>query len=109
MTAITNPQRSFLRKLANPLKPTVMLGKQGLTEQIIGKISRELDAHELIKVRLLEFKDEKKALAQTMVEQTEAALVGVIGNVITLYRPSSDPDRRVINLPVAGQERANEQ
>ncbi len=109
MTAITNPQRSFLRKLANPLKPTVMLGKQGLTGQIIGKISRELDAHELIKVRLLEFKDEKQALAQTMVEQTEAALVGIIGNVITLYRPSSDPDRRVINLPVAGQERANEQ
>ena len=109
MTAITNPQRSYLRKLANPLKPTVMLGKQGLTEQIIGKISRELDAHELIKVRLLEFKDEKQALAQTMVEQTEAALVGVIGNVITLYRPSSDPDRQVISLPVKGQERADEQ
>ena len=109
VTEITNPQRSYLRKLANPLKPTVMLGKQGLTDQIIGKISRELDAHELIKVRLLEFKDQKKELAQSMIEQTEAALVGIVGHMITLYRPSSDPDRRVITLPVAGQERVDEQ
>jgi RNA-binding protein len=98
---ITKAQRNYLRRLANPLKPTVQIGKQGLTEQIIEKINRELDAHELIKVRLLEFKDQKQQLAQTIVDETGAALVIVIGNVIALFRPSPDPDRQIIVLPGA--------
>jgi RNA-binding protein len=101
---ITKTQRNYLRKLANPLKPTVLIGKQGLTEQIVEKIGRELDAHELIKVRLLEHKDQKQQLAQTIVEETDAALVIVIGNVIALFRPSPDPDRQIIALPGANDE-----
>lgn len=101
---LTKPQRKYLRSLANPLKPTVMIGKQGLTEQIIEKVGRELDAHELIKVRLLEFKDQKEQLAKTIVEEVDAALVGIIGNVITLFRPSPHPDRQLIALPAANTE-----
>jgi RNA-binding protein len=96
---VSKTQRNYLRKLANPLKPTVMLGKQGLTEQLVEKIGHELDAHELIKLRLLEYKDQKQQLAQTIVDETGAALVGIVGNVITLYRPSPDSDRRLIALP----------
>ena len=99
---ITKSQRNYLRKLANPLKPTVMLGKQGLTEQLVEKIERELDAHELIKVRLLEYKDQKEPFAQTLVEETGAALVQIIGHVITLYRRHADPERRQIELPGGG-------
>ncbi|RRR75127.1 MAG: ribosome assembly RNA-binding protein YhbY [Candidatus Viridilinea halotolerans] len=84
---MSKAQRAHLRKLANPLKPTVMVGKQGLTEQLMAKIEQELTAHELIKVRLLEYKDQKDALAATMVAESGAALVGIIGHVITLYRP----------------------
>jgi RNA-binding protein len=101
MGELTKPQRNYLRKIANPLKPTAMLGKQGLTPELVEKVSRELDAHELIKVRLLEYKDQKAALAQTMVEETGAHLVSVIGNVITLYRASADAERRKITLPGA--------
>lgn len=99
MAELTKPQRSYLRKIANPLKPTVMLGRQGLTPEVVAKVGRELEAHELIKVRLLEHKDEREALARTLVEETGAALVGVIGNVITLYRRHEDAERRQIRLP----------
>lgn len=104
MTTLTRNQRSYLRKLANPLKPTVLLGKQGLTEHLVTKLNQELDAHELVKVRLLEYKDQKAQLAQTMVEQCGAALVGVIGNVITLYRPAPDPARRQVVLPAGAPD-----
>lgn len=105
MLTLTKAQRSHLRKLANPLKPTVMLGRQGLTEALVEKIGRELDTHELIKLRLLEHKDQKDQLAQTIVEETGAALVSIVGNVVTLYRQSPDPERQRINLPLQGQER----
>jgi RNA-binding protein len=98
---ISKPQRNYLRKLANPLKPTVLLGKQGLTPELVEKIGRELDAHELIKVRLLDYKDQKEQLAATIVDETGAALVGVVGNVISLYRPSPFEERRIIELPTA--------
>jgi RNA-binding protein len=102
---ITKAQRKYLRRLANPLKATVMLGRQGLTEQLLGKISQELDAHELIKLRLLEHKEQKDQLAQTIAEETGAALVGIIGNVVTLYRPSPGLEERAIRLP-RGEEAA---
>jgi RNA-binding protein len=106
MADLTKAQRKYLRALANPLKPTAMLGKQGLTPELVEKISRELAAHELIKVRLLEYKDQKAALATTIVEETEAELVGIIGNVITLYRAQPDAERRQIRLPGGGAEEA---
>jgi RNA-binding protein len=102
---LTKAQRKYLRRLANPLKPTVMLGRQGLTEQLLSKISQELDAHELIKLRLLEHKEQKEQLAQTVVDETGAALVGIIGNVVTLYRPNPGLEESAIHLP-RGEEAA---
>jgi RNA-binding protein len=96
---ITKTQRKYLRRMANPLKPTVMLGRQGLTEQLLSKINQELDTHELIKLRLLEHKDQKDQLAQTIVAETGAALVGIIGNVVTLYRPNPELETSAIHLP----------
>jgi RNA-binding protein len=96
---LTKTQRKYLRRLANPLKPTVMLGRQGLTEQLLGKIGLELDAHELIKLRLLEHKDQKEQLAQTIVDETGAALVGIVGNVVTLYRANPELESSRIHLP----------
>jgi RNA-binding protein len=104
MGELTKSQRSYLRKIANPLKPTAMLGKQGLTPELVEKVSRELDAHELIKVRLLEYKDQKEALSRTLVEETGAELISLIGNVITLYRAPADAGRRQIALPGAADD-----
>jgi RNA-binding protein len=100
MAELTKAQRGYLRKIANPLKPTVTLGKQGLTPELVAKAGHELDVHELIKVRLLEYKDQKDALARTLVEETGAELVQMIGHVITLYRRQADPERRKIDLPM---------
>jgi RNA-binding protein len=99
MTELSKTQRAYLRKIANPLKPTVLLGKQGLTPELADKIDHELRAHELIKVRLLEYKDQKATLAETMVAESGAALVGIIGNVITLYRPNPAAEQHELVLP----------
>jgi RNA-binding protein len=104
MTELTQSQRTYLRKLANPLKPTVILGKQGLTEQILGKINQELEAHELIKLRFLEHKDEKQRLTETILAETGAALVGLIGNVAIIFRPAASAEHRQIVLPAGDAE-----
>ncbi|WP_322820602.1 YhbY family RNA-binding protein [Chloroflexus sp.] len=91
-------QRAYLRRLAHPLPVTVMIGKNGLTEGILTKIEQELNAHELIKVRFLDHKDMKQSLTETIVSETGADLVAIIGHTAILFRQHADPAQRKIQV-----------
>ena len=75
-----------------------MIGKQGLTPAVTAATDRALNDHELIKVRFLEFKDEKKSLTARLAESTHSEVAGVLGHVAILYREQSDPEKRKIDL-----------
>ena len=51
---MTGKQKRYLRSLAHSLKPVVQIGKQGLSRETLVQIEKQLDDHELIKVRVLE-------------------------------------------------------
>lgn len=87
-----------MRRLAHALPVTVMIGKHGLTENILSKVEQELDAHELIKVRFLDYKDMKEELVETIVATTGAMLVAIIGHTAILYRQHRDPAQRKIHV-----------
>ncbi|WP_298816703.1 YhbY family RNA-binding protein [Chloroflexus sp.] len=95
---MTPAQRAYLRRLAHSLPVTVMIGKHGLTENILSKVEQELDAHELIKLRFIDYKDEKADLLETIVSVTGADLVAIIGHTAIFYRQHTDPTRRRIHL-----------
>ena len=64
-----------------------------------------LEHHELVKVKLGPgFTGERDEAGQALAEQTDAALVQVIGRVVVLYRRRSkdDPKRPRIELVGAG-------
>jgi RNA-binding protein len=92
-------QRRHLRGLAHPLRPVVMIGKEGLSEAVVRKTEAELLAHELIKVRFLGWKDTKRALLAELAERTRAELVGVVGHVGILFRQNREPKKRQIRVP----------
>jgi RNA-binding protein len=93
-------QRRHLRGLAHPLKPVVMIGKEGLTEAVVAKTDAELAAHELIKIRFQAAKDEKKEILRELAERTLAELVGVVGHVGILFRQNREPEKRHVRVPV---------
>ena len=94
--ALAGFQRRFLRGKANPLKPLVRVGEGGLSEGVIGAVDAALADHELVKVRLQEPED-KHAAAEALASATGAALCGVVGHTVILYRP--DPEAPRIALP----------
>jgi RNA-binding protein len=96
---IKGKQKSYLKKLAHDTKPVVMIGGNGITEQVIKTIDIELDLKELIKIKFVDFKDMKKELFPQIAEQVNAVAVGLIGNTGILYREQSDPEKRIIKLP----------
>ena len=99
MEKLKGSQRRFLRGLANRLKPHIHIGKNGLSDQVFSAIEEALEDHELIKVRFLEFKQEKKELSLDIEKQCRCELVGMVGHVALFYRQQTDPEKQKIKLP----------
>jgi RNA-binding protein len=99
VTQLTQAQRQFLRKTAHDLEPIVHIGKNGLSDNLFSSTEIALDAHELIKIKFNDFKDQKHELAQELAEHMRAELVYVIGNTAILYRQQPDAEKRKIRLP----------
>lgn len=97
MIELSTDQRRFLRAQAHHLNPTVMIGNQGLTDAVVRELARSLDAHELVKVRVLgDDREVRNTLMNEICEQLDCAPVQHIGKLLIVYRPGTDPK---IELP----------
>lgn len=93
MTDLNGRQRRKLKSLAHHLNPVVQIGQKGLTESLIKAVDKALADHELIKVKFIDFKDEKHDLAEEVVRETASSLVGIIGNIAILYRDNPELEK----------------
>jgi RNA-binding protein len=85
-------EKQKLKGLAHYLKPVVMIGDKGLTENVLAEINLALASHELIKVKATRLpKDEKEAISETITKATRSTLVQIIGNILVLYRKKPVP------------------
>lgn len=98
MNELKGSEKKVLRGLAHGLHPVVFIGKQGLSAAVVGDIDRALNDHELIKIKFIDFKDEKKALLSEIEEKTGCICAGTVGNTAVLYREQADPEKRKINI-----------
>lgn len=95
--AVNDKQRRYLKGLAHPLKPVVMIGNSGLTPNVLNEIELALSHHELIKVRVSgQERADRNQMLEQIAEQTGADLVMVIGHIGGFYRPAEKPK---ISLP----------
>lgn len=88
-----------LRQIGHHLNPVVMLGSQGLTENVILEAERALNDHELIKVKIAgEDCERRQALIEELVNATHAELVQKIGKIVLLYRKAEQQNAQLSNL-----------
>lgn len=98
MEQLKGSARKYLRSEAHHLKPVVMVGRNGVSEQLIASVDAALKDHELIKVKFLDFKEEKKEISQEIASTTKSEVVGIIGNIAIFYRQNPQPEMRKIKL-----------
>lgn len=80
--------RSAKRAQAHSLKPTVLIGDQGLTDAVMAEIDRALTAHGLIKVRVAsDDREARAAMMDGICENLGAAPVQNIGKILVVFRP----------------------
>ncbi|MFM8410785.1 MAG: YhbY family RNA-binding protein [Alphaproteobacteria bacterium] len=87
--SLTGAQRQSLRGQAHALRPVVQVGHEGVTEAVLDAVDDALAAHELVKVRLHAPLD-KRADAGALAEGARAALCGVVGHTVILWRPREE-------------------
>ena len=100
--ALTERQLRFLRGKAHALKPVVMLGSRGLTDNVVAEAVQALRDHELIKVRVrADGRERRDALLAALVARADCTLVTRIGHVAVLYRAAAPQPRLVLPDPQA--------
>ncbi len=91
MTYITATQKRQLRGSAHALKPVVIVGDKGITDNVLQEINQTLDNHELIKIRInAENKAQRQQIIQDICTRTQAILIQTIGHIIAIYREKAD-------------------
>ena len=92
---LTTKQRAQLRALANPLADTLIIGKEGVTDAVERQLDQLLEAHELVKGKVLESAMlTPRTVAEALSEATGADTVQCIGSKFVLYRQARDKDNQ---------------
>jgi RNA-binding protein len=85
---LTPAQRKDKRAEAHHLDPVVAVGGDGLTEAIRREVDLALNAHGLIKVRVMsDDRVARNAIFATLSEDLNAAPIQHIGKLLVLWRP----------------------
>lgn len=98
MKKLSGKEKKYLRGLAHALNPVVLIGKNGCTEQVTSQIDEALTAHELIKIKFIDYIDEKKEIAAEIVEKLKCECCGSIGHTFIFFRQNEDPAKRKIEF-----------
>lgn len=94
---LTSRQARMLRALAHHLAPVVHVGGAGVSDAVVDKADKELEIHELIKVRVEGDRDDVRDAATRLASGTRSEVAQVIGKVVVLYRRRSK--KPTIRLP----------
>lgn len=97
--SLSTKNRAYLRSLANTISPSLILGKGEADTKFLEAANNALEAHELIKIKVLpnasktpdEFLEELCALLK-------AEPINRLGHILTIYRPN-EKNKQGIVLP----------
>ena len=84
---LTSKERAELRAQANSLETTLMVGKDGVSENVVAEADKLLTARELVKGKVLESAlMSAREVSEAICEATGADGVSCVGNKFVIYR-----------------------
>jgi putative YhbY family RNA-binding protein len=90
MLQLSSLERRDLRARAHNLNPVVSIAENGLTEAVLKEIDLNLNAHELIKIRVYgDNRDDRLAYLEKICTELAAAPVQHIGKLLVVFRPAA--------------------
>ena len=97
---LTGAQKTYLRGQGQTLDPLIKVGKAGLSPEFFNELQKQLNNHELIKLRFVGIeRDARATLIDQIANEGRCVTVGSVGHTALFYRRNADPARRHIELP----------
>lgn len=98
MIHLTSKQRAYLKSLANRIKSTVYMGREGISPALVQAVEETYHTSELVKLKIhRECPLSKQKVADTVALATGSCVVQILGNTLLFYRP--DRENPTIVLP----------
>jgi RNA-binding protein len=92
---LTPAERKVHRAAAHHLDPVVMIGNDGLSAAVTKEAEFALNAHGLIKIRVLgDDRNQRELMFQTLADQLNAAPIQHIGKLLVLWRPLPEKEKK---------------
>lgn len=81
-------EKKELKKIANNLKPQFNIGKLGITNNFIESIDDYLEAHNIVKIKMMniESKDKIKEIAKDFANKLDSEIIDEKGFTFVLFR-----------------------
>jgi len=86
---ITPKMKRRIKRELSDKEPTVWIGKNRVSQEVLAEIDGRLERAEIVKARILKTalgENNAKAIATKIAQQTESILVEVRGHTFMLYR-----------------------
>ena len=85
---LTPAERKALKARAHHLAPVVMIGEAGLTDAVLAEARKAVEAHELVKIRVLgDDRELRTSFMARLCAEVPCAPVQMIGKLLVVYRP----------------------
>ncbi|SOB77881.1 RNA-binding protein [Marinobacter sp. LV10R510-11A] len=92
-------QRREYRAIAHHLKPVIIVGDKGLTENLQEELERALNDHELIKIKVAsQDREARQEAVLALCESSGAEVVQTIGKIAVIMRRAKKPNPKLSNL-----------
>jgi len=96
--SLSKNQIKFLKSRCHDLKPVIMLGQKGFTDEVLKELEIALNHHELVKIKLgVDDKIKRESLISEICKKSVSVKIQSIGKTVSVFRQNTkDP---VIPLP----------
>lgn len=92
-------KRAAIKKVANHVKPTIMIGAEGLHKNIFDSIDNGFNTNEVLKIKVSRVDKSDKEITRKYANEIESKnacdVVAVIGTTIIVYKESKNKDKRM--------------
>lgn len=89
--SLSTKSKQALKGLAHSLKPVILTGQKGITDNLCLETDRALTIHELIKVKITaETKADRLALAEQLCQFCQATFISLVGHIAIIYRENPE-------------------
>jgi len=88
---LTGKEARHLRGLGHHLSPLVMIGKDGVTDNLTTALEEVLAAHELVKVKLQDACPYARVeAAELLAQKSKSRIAQIIGKTFLLFRENTE-------------------